>query len=59
MHQNQDMVASCPLMRMRGNAGGQRKISLCERDDSDRQLVYYALKYYRQASAIQNAVVPF
>ena len=57
MLQNQDMVASCPLMRC--NSRGQRKISICEKDYSDRQLVYYTLKFYRQASVIHNSVVPF
>lgn len=52
-------VHSCPLMNApQVTPSKDRKVAVCEKTQTDRELVYHSLKYYRQQKFIDNFVLP-
>ena len=55
MAKNKEIVDSCPIMMGRtGSFKGERKISICEIQKTDRMLVYKTIASYRKSEIIKN-----
>ena len=52
----QDMIASCSLMNRKTDGSTNRRLSVCEKNNSDRDLVCKTLKNYRKALVVTQYV---